>query len=74
MARKQDRDVERLYTAGQFAAKLRRMADAIDQGRSFEIIIAGERVRVPLDAEFCIEHEREGDEQELEFTATWKKA
>ena len=72
MAKKQDRDVERDYTARQFAAKLRRLADALEQGRSFDIRIAGERVRVPPDAELCIEHEREGDDEELEFTATWK--
>ncbi len=72
MAKKQDREVERDYTARQFAAKLRRLADALEQGRSFEIRIAGERVRMPADAELGIEYEREGDEQELEFTVTWK--
>ena len=67
-----DRDVERTYTREQFAAKLRRLADAIEQGRAFTIQVAGERLRIPATAEFNVEHEREGGESELEFQLRWR--
>ncbi|WP_305461044.1 amphi-Trp domain-containing protein [Photobacterium leiognathi] len=50
-----------------FAAKLRRLADAVENGTRFDIQIAGERIYVPVRAEYSIEHEREGDEEEIEF-------
>lgn len=71
MAKKPDRDIEKSYTTGQFVAKLRRLADALEQGKRFEIQIAGERIRVPADAVFNIEHERSKKEQEIEFQIKW---
>lgn len=35
--RKQNRDLTRRYTRAQFAAKLRRLADAIEAGKAFSI-------------------------------------
>lgn len=69
---KKDRDVEKGYTNEQIVEKLRRLADCIESGKSYEIQVAGERIYVPLAAEFTIEHEREGDEEELEFQFKWK--
>ena len=60
MSGKRDRDVEKRYTTGQFVAKLRRFADALESGKRFRIQIANERIHVPADAAFNIEHEREG--------------
>ena len=40
-------------------------------GQAFEIQVAGERIYVPARAEFNVEHEREGDEEELEFQLKW---
>jgi len=37
--------------------KLRRLADSIEQKKRFRIQIAGERISVPPDAIFNIEHE-----------------
>ncbi len=68
---KSDRDIEKGYTAGQFAEKLRRLADCIKGGKRFQIQIAGERVSAPPDAVFNIEHEREGGEEEIEFQLKW---
>lgn len=48
-------------------AKPRRLADAIDNRERFVIQIAGERICVPVRAEFNIEHERTGDDKEIEF-------
>lgn len=66
-----DRDLTRTYTRTQFAAKLRRLADSIETGKAFTIQVAGERLRIPADAVFNVEHERSGDEQELEFQLIW---
>lgn len=69
---KPDRDIERVYSPKQFAAKLRRLADALEAGEAFEIQVANERIRVPKDAEFNVEHERSDGEEEVEFQLKWK--
>ena len=71
MSEKQDRDVERVYSTSEFASKLRRLADALETGKRFDIQVAGERVYVPARAEFNVEHEREGNEEEIEFQLKW---
>lgn len=71
MTVKRARDVEATYSASEFADKLRRLADSLESGKPFEIQIAGERVYVPVRAEFNIEHEREGKEEEIEFQLKW---
>lgn len=71
MTAKRNRDIEKVYSAPEFVEKLRRLADCLEQGNAFEIQIAGERLYIPADAEFNIEHEREGDEQEIEFQLKW---
>lgn len=73
MKKKAKRDIEKGYPNADFVAKLRRLADAIEQGRRFEIRIAGERVYVPVRAQFSIEHERSGDEEEIEFQVKWQR-
>ncbi|MGD6735905.1 amphi-Trp domain-containing protein [Photobacterium leiognathi subsp. mandapamensis] len=55
-----------------FTAKLRRLADAVENGTRFDIQIAGERIYVPVRAEYSIEHAREGDEEEIEFQIKWR--
>jgi amphi-Trp domain-containing protein len=67
----EERDVEKGYSTEETVAKLRRLADALETGSPFRIQIAGERIRVPARAEFTIEHEREGDEEEIEFQFKW---
>lgn len=67
-----DRDIEKGYSSRQFVAKLRRLADSIEQRRRFRIQVAGERVSVPPNAVINIEHEREGNEEEVEFQLKWK--
>lgn len=65
------RDVERMYSTAEVVAKLRRLADALEQDKPFRIQIAGERFWVPERAEFSIEHERDEDEEEVEFQLKW---
>ena len=67
-----DRDLTRTYSRSQFVAKLRRLADALEDGGAFTIQVAGERLRIPADARFNIEHERAEGMQELEFQMIWK--
>ena len=71
-SRRRNRDLERTYSRAQFVAKLRRLADALEAGAAFSIQVAGERLRVPADTEFNIEHERAGRAEELEFQVRWR--
>lgn len=71
-AHKQNRDIEKTYSIPQFVEKLRRLADCLEQGERFDIQIAGERIYVPKDAVFNIEHERGDGEEEIEFQIKWK--
>jgi amphi-Trp domain-containing protein len=65
------RDIERIYSTDEVVSKLRRLADALEEDRSFRIQIAGVRIRVPERAQFSIEHERGDDEEEIEFQLKW---
>jgi amphi-Trp domain-containing protein len=69
---KSDRDIEKDYPLPDFIAKLRRLADALEKGERFEIMIAGERIYVPVRARYNIEHEREDGEEEIEFQVKWE--
>ena len=71
MTQKPDRDIEKDYPLSDFIDKIRRLADALEQGRRFEIQIAGERISVPVRAKFNIEHERGDGEEEIEFQIKW---
>lgn len=68
---KSGRDIEKAYSNREFVEKLRRLADAIETGKRFQIQIAGERIHVPARAIFNIEHERDGDGEEIEFQVKW---
>lgn len=68
---KKQRDIEKDYPTSEFVAKLRRLADALENDEKFEIQIAGERVYVPVRAQYNIEHERNDSEEEIEFQIKW---
>jgi amphi-Trp domain-containing protein len=69
----QEKDVEKSYSNREVIAKLRRLADALEAGKRFEIQIAGERISVPPDATIEFEYERAGDEEEIEIELKWKR-
>ncbi|HQP31277.1 MAG TPA: amphi-Trp domain-containing protein [Deltaproteobacteria bacterium] len=71
MDQRSDRDIEQGYSTAEFVAKLRRLADALEQGERFKIQICGERISVPADAVYTIEHEREEGREEIEFQIKW---
>lgn len=66
-----ERDVERVQSREQFAATLRRVADAVERGEAIRIQVAERRFTVPANAELSIEHEVSGDRQELELQLRW---
>lgn len=72
MSTKPERDIERSYPKAEFIAKLRRLADSLEQDDRFAIQIAGERTYVPARAIFNIEHERSEKEDGIEFQLKWK--
>lgn len=65
------RDIEKGYTKDKFVAKLRRLADSIEQGKRFKIQVAGELISIPPTAIINIEHERGVSEEEVEFQIKW---
>ena len=68
-----DTEVEKSYATGEVVAKLRRLADALEGEKTFEIQVAGERIRVPPYAAVEFEYARDGDEEELEIEVKWKR-
>jgi amphi-Trp domain-containing protein len=68
-----EKEVEKSYSNREVAAKLRRLADALEAGRAFEIQVAGERIYVPPYATVEFEYERSGEEEELEIEVKWKR-
>ena len=74
MSEENEIEVEKSYTNRENAAKLRRLADALENEKAFEIQIAGNRIYVPATAEIEFEYERDGDEQQIEIEIKWKKS
>ena len=67
-----NRDLTKTYTRAQFVAKLRRLADSIESKEAFTIQVGGERLHIPANAAFNIEHERGIEGEEIEFQMKWK--
>jgi amphi-Trp domain-containing protein len=66
-----ERDVERAKSPSEFISTLRRLADALEAGEPFRIQVGDRRFTVPKDAELSVEHEVEGDVEELELQLRW---
>jgi hypothetical protein len=49
------------------------LADSIEAARPFAIQVAGEKLRIPGEVRFNIEHERSGSNEELEFQVLWTR-
>jgi amphi-Trp domain-containing protein len=69
-----ERDVERACSRDQFVATLRRIADALERGEPLRIQVANRRFVVPNEATLSIEHEVEGDAEELELQLSWRSS
>ncbi len=68
-----EEEVEKSYANRDSAAKLRRLAEALEEGKAFEIQIAGRRVYVPAHASVEFEYSSEGDEEEVEIELKWRR-
>lgn len=68
-----EKEVEKSYATKEVVAKLRRLADALEAEKTFEIQVAGERIYVPPYASVEFEYAREGDQEELEIEIKWKR-
>lgn len=68
-----DRDIEKEYSHAENIRKLERLVDCMKTGEPFEIQVAGKRIYLPVRATFSIEHEIEGDSEELEFQFRWQR-
>lgn len=71
MKKTKSRDIEKVYTKGEFIKKLRRLADSLETGKKFSIQVAGGKITIPKDAVINIEHEKNKKEEELEFQIKW---
>ncbi|MBW4616262.1 MAG: amphi-Trp domain-containing protein [Desmonostoc vinosum HA7617-LM4] len=69
-----DIDVEKSYSKQEVVSKLRRLADALEQNKAFQISVAGERIYVPSEVTITFEYDRTEDEQELEIEFKWKRS
>ena len=68
-----ERDVEKSYSNKEVVAKLRRLADALEEEKTFEIQISGERIYIPPYATVEFEYERQGEEEEVEIELRWQR-
>ena len=66
-------DVERGYTPEQTADKLRWIANAIEDGKSFRIQVGGNQMRIPTDGKIGIEMNRDGSRGEIEIEIKWDR-
>lgn len=73
MKKTKTRDIEKVYPKKEFVKKLRRLTDALEKDKKFNIQIAGERIYIPKEAIVNIEHEKGKSEEEIEFQIKWKK-
>lgn len=68
-------DVEKEYSKSEVIDKLRRLADALEDDKTFEIQIAGERIYVPPYAQIEFEYERDDEgNEEIEIELKWNKS
>lgn len=66
-------ELEKSYANKDVAAKLRRLADALEEGKPFTIQVSGKRISVPPQAVVQFEYEEIKGEAELEIELKWSK-
>jgi len=69
-----DRDIEKNVAKDQFIDTLRRLADALERGEPFRIQVQNQRFTIPGTAELVLEHEVEGDREEVSLELQWSRA
>ncbi len=71
--RARNRDVTRTVAKAAFIRQLRRLADRLERGGRFSVVVGKERVNLPDDVRCSVEHEREDRTEELEFQLHWTR-
>ena len=66
-----NRDVTVTVSRSTFVRQLRRLADRLEAGSRFHILVGKERISIPPGSKLSIEHEREGPAEELELQIRW---
>jgi len=66
-------EVEKNYSKKKFILKLHQLIKNLESRRDYVVQIRNNRVRIPQRVKFYIEHERENDSEEVEFSIRWKK-
>ena len=75
MKSKRESEVEKSYTPAQTADKLRRIANAIETGKSFRLQVGGNRISVPNNCRIEIEMQTDsGGAGEIEIEVKWNRA
>jgi amphi-Trp domain-containing protein len=69
--KKRKRDIEKIYSVKEIVKKLRRLADSLEQGKRFQMQVAGERISIPATAIISVEHERDTLSEEVEIEFKW---
>jgi amphi-Trp domain-containing protein len=69
--KKRKRDIEKNYSVKETIKKLRRLADCLEQGKRFQMQVAGERISMPATAIISVEHERNASSEEVEIQLKW---
>ena len=69
----EDANVEQTFAKRETATKLRRIADAIEEGKSFRIQINGNRLFVPAGARIEIELQHEEYDGEVAVEISWRR-
>ncbi|NUP13293.1 MAG: amphi-Trp domain-containing protein [Polyangiaceae bacterium] len=69
-----ERDVEKQVDRAKFIDTLRRLADTLERGEPFRIQVENKRFVVPASATLQIEHEVEGDREELSLELVWERS
>jgi amphi-Trp domain-containing protein len=67
-----DRDVEKIKSRAKFVATLRRVADAVESQAPVRMQVAGKRFSIPVGATLSVEHEVEGNVEEVELQLRWQ--
>jgi amphi-Trp domain-containing protein len=68
-----DVEVEKSYSSKELVSVLRHLADALEEERTYEIEIEGERIHIPPNATAKFEYERDAEEEELEIELKWTR-
>ena len=63
--------MEKKYSPKAYITKMKRLIEALENGKAFPIQVKGKKITIPANSEISIEYEKDGKENELEFQIKW---